>query len=216
MREQLNDNPMVQLAVVAVLLIGAGFFVLSSMGGGGEEEAESGTTEATVSVAGTDAGGTATGATPGEAVEGAIAAAEGAAGAPASVPPLPPSAAAAAAPLPRPVTDAFEANRTVVLLFVRSGGIDDRLVRDSVDRLRSTLPEVSAFVVPAERIARYAAIAQGVAVDRVPALVVVRPKRLDRGGIPVASVSYGFQSPQSVVQAAIDAGYKGPTIDYHP
>lgn len=212
MREQLNDNPMVQLAVVAVLLIGAGFFVMSSMGGG-EEESESGTTEATVSVAGTDATGTATGATAGEAVEGAIAAAEGTV---ASVPPLPPSAASTAPPLPRPVTDAFEANRTVVLLFVRNGGIDDRLVRDSVDSLRSTLPEVVAFVVPADRIARYAAIAQGVAVDRVPALVVVRPKRLDRGGIPVASVSYGFQSPQSVIQAAIDAGYKGPTIDYHP
>lgn len=213
MREQLNNNPMVQLAVVAVLLIGAGFFVLSSMGGGGEEESESGATEATVSVAGTGASGTATAGTAGEAVEGAISAAEGAA---ASLPPLPPSAAATAPPLPRPVTDAFEANRTVVLLFVRNGGIDDRLVRDSVGRLRSTLPEVSAFVVPADRIARYAAIAQGVAVDRVPALVVVRPKRLDQGGIPVASVSYGFQSPQSVVQAAIDAGYKGPTIDYHP
>jgi len=210
MREQLNDNPMVQLAVVAVLLIGAAFFVMSSRGGG-EEEAETGTTEATVTVAGAGTTGTATGSTPGEAVEGAIAAAgEG------SVPPLPPSAATTAPPLPRPVTDAFEANRTVVLLFVRNGGIDDRLVRNSVDSLRSTLPEVAAFVVPADRIARYAAIAQGVAVDRVPALVVVRPKRLDRGGIPVASVSYGFQSPQSVVQAAIDAGYKGPTIDYHP
>ncbi len=215
MREQLNNNPMMQLAVVAVLLIGAGFFVMSSMGGGGEEE-ESGATEATVSVAGTGASGTATGATPGEAVEGAIdAAVEGvASGTPGAVPPLPPSTEAP--PLPSAVTDAFAANRTVVLLFVRNGGIDDRLVRDSVDHLRATLPEVSAFVVPADRISRYAAIAQGVAVDRVPALVVIRPKKLAKSGIPVASVSYGFQSPQSVVQAAIDAGYKGPTIDYHP
>ena len=38
-----------------------------------------------------------------------------------------------------------------------------------------------AFVVPADRIARYATIAQGVDVDRVPALVVIRPKRLDHG-----------------------------------
>lgn len=196
MREQLNDNPMVQLAVVAVLLIGAGFFVMSSMGGGGGEE-ESGASEATVSVAETGAGETVT------EVVGVS-----------SVPPLPPSAEAP--PLPSAVTDAFAANRTVVLLFVRNGGIDDRLVRDSVDHLRATLPEVSAFVVPAGRISRYAAIAQGVAVDRVPALVVIRPKELGKSGIPVASVSYGFQSPQSVVQAAIDAGYKGPTIDYHP
>ena len=47
------------------------------------------------------------------------------------------------------------------------------------------------------------------------ALVVVSPKHLKRT-VPTASVSYGFQSPQSVAQAVIDAGYKGPTVDYHP
>ena len=52
-------------------------------------------------------------------------------------------------------------------------------------------------------------------VNRVPALVVVRPKHVHQT-IPTASVSYGFQSGQSVVQAVIDAGYKGPTLDYHP
>ena len=71
------------------------------------------------------------------------------------------------------------------------------------------------FIVPASKIARYAAITEGVGVDRVPALVVVAPKRLKKT-IPTASVSYGFQSAQSVVQAVIDAGYKGPTLDYHP
>ena len=214
MRDKLNSNPLLQVALIGVLLVGAGLFLMSSMGGG-EEEAEP-ATEATVSVAGTDASGTATGSTPGEAVEGAIdAAAEaGLSGTPATVPSLPPAAAGAAPPPPRPVTEAFEANRTVVLLFVRDGGIDDDLVVDSVKGLRA-LPEAAIFVVPANRIARYAAIAQGVAVDRVPALVVVRPKRLDRG-IPVASVSYGFQSPESVVQAVVDAGYKGRTLDYHP
>lgn len=206
MREQLNDNPMMQLAVVAVLIVGAGFFLLSSMGGGGEEEA--GAESATV-----------TATTPDGGTVSVTATAEGGAGAaptgPVSVPPLPPSAASEAPPLPHAVTRAFAANRTVVLLFVREGGIDDRLVRDSVDRVRATLPEAAVFVVPAGRIARYAAIAQGVAVDRVPALVVVRPKHLDEG-IPVASVSYGFQSPESVVQAVVDAGYEGRTLDYHP
>jgi hypothetical protein len=112
------------------------------------------------------------------------------------------------------VLQAFDANQTVVLLFVREGGIDDESVTAAVDEL-SGLADVSTFVVPAGQIARYASIAQGVAVDRVPALVVVRPKNLD-GEIPVASVSYGFQSPQSVSQAVIDAGYKGKTLDYHP
>jgi hypothetical protein len=215
MREKLNSNPLAQVAIIGFLLVATGFFVLSSMGGG-EDETEGGATEATVSVAETGASGTATGATPEEAVEGAIEAAGEAAvpAAPTSVPPLPPSAAASAPPLPRAVTSAFEADRTVVLLFVRRGGIDDRMVASAVEGLES-VPDVASFVVPAERIARYAAIAQGVAVDRVPALVVVSPKRLDKD-IPTASVHYGFQSPQSVRQAVIDAGYKGRTLAYHP
>ena len=51
--------------------------------------------------------------------------------------------------------------------------------------------------------------------NRVPALVVLRPKRLDHG-IATASVTYGFQSPESVAQAVIDAGYRGRTLGYHP
>ncbi len=213
MREALNSNPLAQVAIIAVLLLATGFFVMTTMGGG-EEEPEGGATEATVSVTGAEASGTATGATPGEAVEGAVEAAEAAATAPTSVPPLPPNAAASAPPLPRDVTAAFEAGQTVVLLFVRNGGIDDRLVASTVEGLDS-VPDVASFVVPAERIARYAAIAQGVAVERVPALVAVSPKRLDKD-IPTASVHYGYQSPESVRQAVIDAGYKGRTLPYHP
>jgi hypothetical protein len=195
MREKLNENPLMQVAVIGVLLIATGFFVLSTMGGGEEEEASS--TEAPVGVA----------------VETAPEAAGGAVGI-ASVPALPPDAAAAAPPPPPAVLRAFDSNKTVVLLFVRNGGIDDRLVKGGTARLRS-LPGVAPFIVPAGRISNYASIAQGVAVDRVPALVVLRPKRLSHG-IPAASVSYGFQSPQSIVQAVIDAGYEGRTLDYHP
>jgi hypothetical protein len=212
MREQLNSNPLVQMAVIGVLLLGGVFFFISTTGGE-EEEPAVGTTEATAGVAGTDIAGTATGATSGAAVEGAIEAA-GEVASPGSVPALPPGAAAAAPPPPPAVTRAFNANQTVALLFVRNGGIDDRLVERAVKPLQA-LPGVVTFVVPAGRISRYAAIAQGVAVDRVPALVVLRPKKLGKS-IPVASVSYGFQSPQSVVQAVVDAGYKGRTVDYHP
>jgi hypothetical protein len=214
MREQLNSNPLVQLAVVGVLLVGAALFFMSSSGGGEEEPA--GTTEATVSVAGTDASGAATGATPGEAVEGAVEAATEAAagGSLSSALSAVGQSAAASRPLPRPVLDAWDANRTVVLLFVRDGGIDDRLVAISTAGL-AAFRDVAVFVVPAAKISRYAAITEGVGVDRVPALVVVRPKRLKRT-VPTASVSYGFQSPQSVAQAVIDAGYEGKTLDYHP
>jgi hypothetical protein len=195
MRDALNSNPLVQLAVVGVLLVGVGFFVLSSSGGGGEEEepAGGGASEATVNVAGTGA------------VEAAAAAESlsSATGAPLAAPPP-----------PRPVLEAWRANRTLVLLFVRNGGIDDRLVKSATDSLAG-FRDAAVFVVPAAKISRYAAIAEGVGVDRVPALVVVTPKHLDKT-VPTASVSYGFQSPQSVAQAVIDAGYRGPTVDYHP
>lgn len=189
MREKLNNNPLAQVAVVAVLLVLAGVFVMSSMGGGEEGEEGSGGATTTGSLLESESGPTA--------------------GLPA------PGALADSAPEPpAPVAAAFAANRTVVLLFVHNGGIDDRKVAAAVKTLRS-LHAVSTFVVSADHIARYAAIAQGVDVSQVPALVVLRPKGLDEG-IPSAVVKYGYQSPESVVQAVIDAGYKGPTLDYHP
>ncbi len=215
MREQLNNNPLAQLGVVGVLIVAVGFFLLSSSGGGKEEES-AGSSEATVAVAGTDASGTATGATPGEAVEGAVEAASEAAGSEALGAALGGAApsAIAAPPLPQPVLRAWRANKTLVLLFVRDGGIDDRLVKTATDGLAG-FRDAAIFVVPAAKISRYAAISEGVGVDRVPALVVVTPKHLKKT-VPTASVSYGFQSPQSVAQAVIDAGYKGKTLDYHP
>jgi hypothetical protein len=197
MREQLNNNPLAQVGLIGVLLLAVGFFVMSMGGGSEEEEAAPGAGVPSV-VAGTPAAPNA-----GEATEGP----------PASLP-APGSGAGAPPPMPRPVTAAFAANDTVVLLFVRGGGIDDRRVAAGVERLRS-LAGVKVFIVPADRVAHYAGIAQGVGLERVPALVVLRPKRLDHG-IPTASVSYGFQTPASMVQAVVDAGYKGKTLDYHP
>jgi hypothetical protein len=164
------------------------------MGGGNEEESSS--SEPTVTTA-----------TEGAIVSGATA------GEPAPAP-EPGAFAAAVAPPPRPVTQAFRAGDTVVLLFVKDGGIDDRLVTRSVERL-SGMPNVRTFVVPVHEIARYTTISQGVEVNRTPALVVIRPKHLSNG-VPSASVQYGFRSPASVEQAVIDAEYKGPTVQYHP
>jgi len=207
MREQLNSNPILQLAIIGVLLLGGGFFVMSTMGGGeSEESSDAGAVTATVN------GSTATASTPGAAVEGAVEGLE----AGAATATVPPTGAVADAParLPRPVLDAWKANRTVVLLFVRDGGIDDRLVARTTAGL-SGLPRVTVFVVPAGEIARYTAVSEGVGVERVPALVVISPRHLDQQ-VPTASVHYGFQSPASVTQAIVDAGYKGPTVDYHP
>jgi hypothetical protein len=208
MREKLNENPMAQIGFV-VILVAVVAFMLMKPGGGESEEAAP--TEATVSVAGTEATGTATGATAGEAVEGAVegalenATAEASAAAASAIP---------APPMPAPVAHAYDAGKTVVLLVVHDGRIDDRLVAGSVSGLTG-YPDVAFFVVPAERIARYAAITLGAEVQQVPALVVMRPRALS-DGIPQASVDYGFQTPQSVVQAVVDARYKGPEETYHP
>src|SRR3954470_17394321 len=195
MREKLNENPLAQVAVIAVLLVVTGIFLMSSMGGGGEEEAES-SEASSASVSGEESAGTAP------------------AGLSAALAMVSQASAGHARPLPRPVIAAWDDDKTVVLLFVHDGGIDDKLVTGATARL-AALPEAATFTVPASRISRYAAITEGVGVNRVPALVVVRPKRLHQT-IPTASVSYGFQSGQSIVQAVIDAGYKGPTLDYHP
>lgn len=201
MRDALNSNPILQIAVVGVLLAGVAFFVLSSSGGGEEAAeggggAESGLSSTTVT---TQVEAPAP-ASPSEALATALSLAQGAAG--------------SAPPLPRPVVAAWHANKTLVLLFVRDGGIDDRLVEVATKGV-AAFPGVALFVVPARKISRYAAITEGVGVDRVPALVVVTPKHLEHA-VPTASVSYGFQSAQSVRQAVIDAGYEGPTVDYHP
>ena len=201
MREALNNNPVVQAAAVAVLLLAAAIFLL--MPGG--EEKEAAPPPGTVEVAGTEI--SASGAPPAGAIEAPPAGASSASFVPGQL-------AAAAPPLPAPVLEAWNSNRTVVLLFVHNGGIDDRLVRNAT-RAVSGFPNASFFVVPARKISRYAAIAEGVGVERVPALVAVTPKPL-REGEPKASVAYGFQRPENVRQAVIDAGYEGPTIDYHP
>lgn len=193
MREKLNENPIAQVAIVGVLLVAAAIFLLGNMGGGSEEPASEEAAPAT---------------------PGAIASAELEAGAPPPELPAPGSGPGAPPAPPADVISAYEAGDTVVLLFVRTGGIDDRLVHRSVETLNG-LARVATFVVPSDHIARYVAIAQGVDLNRLPALVVIRPKHLNNQ-LAAASIQYGFQSPESVVQAVVDAGYHGATLPYHP
>ncbi len=117
-------------------------------------------------------------------------------------------------PLPRQVTAAQEAGKVVTLLVVRAGGTDDRLLRGAATSLRG-VPGLAFFSTRAEGIARYARITQGVDVDRVPALVVVRPPE-QAGGVSSAEVRYGFRDAASVVQAVRDVLYQGPAVGYSP
>lgn len=210
MREKLNENPIAQVALIAILVVvGAVIFIGQS---GGEEEESAGATEATVAVAGTSAVGTATGATPGEAVEGAVETAlesgietASASATPTSVPTPSP---------PKRLVEAYEANKTVALLIVDKGSIDSALsARSSL--LLAPFHDVLLFIVPAKQIARYASITVGLEVNRVPALVVMKPKHLS-DGTPQATVDYGIQTPQSVLQAVLDANYHGRELTYHP
>ena len=207
MREKLNNDPRMQVALVAVLVVVAILFFLKSSGGGEEEvaESEAGPTVATVN------GETATGATPGEAVEAAVAgletgaAASGSGEVPTSVPAPPP---------PPELTSAYDSGQTVVLLIVHDGGIDDDLTGRAASAIEG-MAGVTLIRVPLARLPLYASVTVGLDVNRVPALVVMKPKRLSHG-VPQATVDYGFQTPETLVQAVEDASYQGPEATYHP
>jgi hypothetical protein len=200
-RRALNENPLVQIGLIAVLALIVGFLLITRVmnRNAGQEAAPS-----------TDAVAT----TPAPEADVAEAA-------PAPTPPpqtaVDSGSGFVAGPgLPSSVVDAYDSGKTVVLLVVRTKGIDDRAL-ELVSTALASRPEAQLFVLPAKNISKYSRIASGVDVDRVPALVVISPKRLAHGGLPAAAVSYGFRGPKSVVQAVEDAEYKGKTnLPYYP
>jgi hypothetical protein len=211
-RKAINDNPAVQIGVLALLALLVGFLVLTRMS---HKSSESSTPSATSS---------ASTATPSLPSSDASSGADATAVAPTPTSPSIAAGGTAAGPagkfvagpgLPPAVVDAYKANRVVVLLVVRRNGIDDEAVKSSVESMAGAA-NVALFVTHAGHIARYSRIASGVNVDRVPALIVLRPRNLTHG-VPTAMVSYGFRSPESVAQAIHDATYKGPTnVPYYP
>lgn len=218
MRRALNENPMVKLAVCGVLLVVVGFIFMTRMGGG--DSAQQNDAAAAVALPpGVSSDGSAGPA--GTSTAPAAAPAQAAPAAPPAVTAPPPAGSVSAEALkpgpglPAPVAGALKSGDAIVLLIAKPAATDDRLVRDSVESL-SSRPDLSVFVAPADQVARYSRITQAVAVNRVPALIVVRP--LSAGdGPPQAHVSYGFRDAASVVQAVEDALYTGrDDIPYHP
>jgi hypothetical protein len=219
MRRAINENPVVQAAMIGVMVILFAFLLFTRVLNQSEPAEPESTTPAT-----------ATEATPGTATVPPTATAPPQPTAPgAAVPEAAPTPAPAPAPsgggvpesalvpgkgLPANVVQAYADGKVVVLLVVRHRGIDDKPVKQSVEALRNR-DDVAVFVTGAKDIARYSRITQGVSVSRVPALVVVRPRNLTEGP-PEASVSYGFRGPASVVQAVEDAKYKGKKVPYYP
>jgi hypothetical protein len=205
MRNALNNNPKVQIAVLAGLVLLSGLFFLPMFMH--KKPAASAPAASPAPAAPAAAAGVA-------APTGAAATAPPVAPAP-SAPSVSPSALIPGRGLPAPVVRAWKEGDTIVLLVVRPGGVDDRLVRGSVQGL-SADSGVAVFVTRANGIARYSRITQGVGVSEVPALVVVRPRRLS-GSVPQAQVTYGFRNSQSVVQQVHDALYSGKdNLPYSP
>ncbi len=220
MRKAINDNPMVQIGVIGLLVVVVGFFLLTQMGKGSSTSSTSSTTaSAAPDASATPSDSSATATTP-----PASTATTPSVSAPSTTPAAPAGSAAAPAAagefvagpgLPRPVVQAYNADKVVVLLVVRRGGIDDDAVKASVERM-SGLSDTAVFMTNAGRVSRYSRIASGVDLDRVPALIVLRPQKLTHG-TPTATVSYGFRGPASVAQAIADALYNGPTnVPYYP
>lgn len=196
MRQALNENPAVQVVMLGVLGIVVAFLFMTRIMG------QSDTSD-----------------TPAQPVAAAPATAGAA---PVTTPGGPPEAGAsptvgfeAGAGLPRSVVSAYEDGDVVALLVVNSKGTEDQRLESEVNGLRGR-GDTSVFVVEAKDVARYSRIAEGVNLDRVPALVVIEPRGRTEGELPAASISYGFRGPESVKQAISDALYRGKELPYHP
>lgn len=198
----MNENPVAQVVLVGFLGILVAFLFMTRVMGGSSEEAPATTADAT---------GAVVPATPG---------AEPAAGtdpaaAPAATPAQPETVGFTAGPgLPEDVVKAYESGDAVVLLISEKNGIEDKRLREEVAQLESR-SDATVFMADSRDIGRYSRIAQGVDLNRTPALVVIKPESGD-GGLPVASITYGFRKPESVTQAVRDALYKGKELPYHP
>jgi hypothetical protein len=220
MRKALNENPMVQLAVLGVCAVVFAVILFTSVLKKDEQPAATTTTPAAATTSdpaatsdpsasastpspstGSSASGTATAATETDTV----------------TPPAGGATADGLLPskgLPENVLVAFARNKAIALLVVDPKGLSDKQLEQFTDTLRSR-DDVEVFVVNVKDIAKYARVTAGVSVSRTPALVVVRPRKLT-DSTPTAAVSYGFRGPRSVNQAVDDALYDGKQVPSYP
>jgi hypothetical protein len=228
MRKALNDNPVVTVIVIGVLGIGVAFLLISSMSSSSSSSSSTTPTSSasTTPTAAPTATAPSTAApsttTPSTApTDPSTAAIDPTTGAPVTPTAGPAPAAAVGAfvagpGLPAPVVKAYKSGDAVALLVVKKNGIDDAAVKVGYP-IVTAIPHVAAFETLATHVARYARIAEGVNLDRVPALVVIRPKSLTGSGPPQATVTYGFTGPVQLAQAVFDSLYKGAeNLPYHP
>jgi hypothetical protein len=202
-RRAINDNPVAQAAIIGLLVIAVAFLMLTRVLNQNSAGDDSAATESSVASTPAETTGAPTPA-PSEAAAPSAATTSAAVG-----------EFTAGPGLPQSVVSAYDDGQAVVLLVTRKAGIEDQRLKAMVGSARG-VGNVAVFTTNARGIARYSRIARGVDVSRVPALVVVRPRDLS-GGVPQASVSYGFRGPDSVEQAVRDALYDGKSnLPYYP
>ena len=236
MRKAINENPMVQIAVLAGAAVVLAVVFMIQMGGGAEPAPDPAAT----------APGAAAPATPGAAAPSTPGTA---------APPTPGSTASPSATTPGPATSSpdptasgapsgttgsaspqgqsspaldLDASDGLPAEFVRSYGngdepvaifvVRDKPVSDSViggyaNRLQSD-ERAAVFTIGPSDLADWVRVVGPVGVDRTPALIVVSSP--GEGAAPVATVSYGFRNYESVRQAVADARYDGPVTGYDP
>ena len=100
--------------------------------------------------------------------------------------------------LPSPVAKALDAQKTVVLLFWNKKGVEDRSVKDSVDRLSRRGGEVAKFTDTVSHLADYTRITGITRVNTTPAVVVVN----SRGQAEVLNGYYDYQTINQFVSNA--------------
>ena len=208
MRQALNNNPLMQIGLLAVLAIVVVFLFMTRLKGDEPPATEERTPTAS------DVASTPAPVAPAADAGAAPAVPPADAAAPPAVAEPPAGSFEAGPGLPAKIVDAHDDGDTVVLLISRKEGIDDEVMRKTVKRFKDD-GNVAFFDALALDIGKYSRVAQGVDVNRVPALIVLSPRRLS-GPVPTASISYGFRGPKSVEQAIADAGYDGKSVPYFP
>lgn len=214
MRQALNDNPVVQAAVVGVLALVVGFVLVTRVAGGGAGSDEPAPAPTPAPAGGESVAGAGSDVDPEVAADATGAAIEeirsgDAEGAFEAVAGAATSGGFEAGPgLPEKVVEAYDDGKAVAVLITRKPGIEDKRLRAMVSRIEA-VGSVAVFHSYAQGVARYSRVTGGVDLSRVPALVVIRPRDESEGGIPVASVKYGFRDAASAEQAVRDALYDG-------
>ncbi len=220
MRKAINENPTVQMAVLGIAAVAFAFILFTSVLKKDEPAASTATDPAATATA--DSTATPAAAAP-TATPAPAPATPSTTGATPPATAAPPSSAGGGTVadgllpskgLPKEVLVAFAKNKTIALLVIDPKGAADRKVESYTKALRSR-NDVEVFIVNVRDIADYSRVTAGVSVSRVPALVVIRPRKLT-GSVPTATVSYGFRGARSVNQAVDNAVYKGKQVPAYP